>query len=79
MGFTHYYGKHKRQKSLCPQRVMDTKDELLKVRMSNALKSRIKQLSREKKKSASELTRLLWQNYFVKIDKIAWENEVKEW
>lgn len=64
---------------MCTQTNVDTKDKLLKVRVPEKLKRRITQTANEKQKSASELTRLLWQNYFDKIDKIAWENEVKDW
>lgn len=64
---------------MCPQPTVDTKTEFLKLRLEPKLKARIKNLAEIKGKSASELTRLLWQDYFKKVDKIAWEKEVAEW
>lgn len=77
----YYYGKHKQYrqpKLVCPQTVVDTKDDLLKLRIEPALKKRIKELSKLKNKSASEMTRLLWQNYFKKYDELSWQQECKE-
>jgi hypothetical protein len=33
-------------------------------------------LAKDKNKSASELTRLLWVDYFKKVDDRAWRDEV---
>lgn len=77
MEFTHYYGKHKRKNNVCPQLTVDTKDDLLKVRLPGNLKKKIMSRSQEVKKSASELTRILWQNYFDKFEAREWAEEVK--
>jgi len=64
---------------MCPQPVVDTNDTLLKLRINKKLKARIMDISKEKNKTASELTRLLWQDYFNRVDKKAWEEETKNW
>ncbi len=72
MEFTHYYGKHRKKDKVLPQLGVDTKTEILKLRVSPFLKKQIKELSEEKNKTVSEMTRLLWENYFNKV----WQ---KEW
>lgn len=64
---------------MCPQPGVDTKNSILKLRLPEILKKRIMHLSNEKNKSASELTRLLWNDYFRKTDERAWKEEVSEW
>lgn len=77
MEFTHYYGRHKRRSNVCAQPVVDTNNALLKLRLPETLKKRIMEISKLKNKSASELTRLLWQHYFKKFEARAWAEEVK--
>ena len=77
MEFTHYYGRHKRKNNVCPQPVVDTNDDILKIRVPKNLKKKIMSRSEDVKKSASELTRILWQNYFEKFEARAWAEEVK--
>jgi len=78
----YYYGKHKHFKKpelVCPQNNVDTKTSILKLRIEPALKKRIKDLGLQKNKSASEMTRLLWEDYFKKADGFAWQKEVSQW
>lgn len=77
--FQGYYGHHKRRNELLPQKNVATKDKILRLRIDNKLKTRISEISAEKNKSASELTRLLWQDYFKKLDNKRWQEEIKEW
>jgi len=58
---------------------VDTKDDLLKVRVPGDLKRKIMSRSQEVNKSASELTRILWQNYFDKFEAQQWAEETKNW
>ena len=82
---TDYYKYRSKRKdlhngnSLCPHRIVDTKDVLLKVRLNQKLKYRIMELSKEKGLSASEMTRLLWIDYFKKVEDINWKEEIKDW
>ncbi len=76
MDFTHYYGKHRRKNNVWTQTNVDTKNDLLKLRIDGKLKNRIMDLAKDKNKSASELTRLLWVDYFKKVDDRAWRDEV---
>jgi len=67
---------------VCPQKtkiIVDTKTEILKIRISKNLKTKIKELSEAKGMSASEMTRKLWQNYFEKAEQTAWQKEVANW
>ena len=77
--FRGYYGRHKRTNSVLPQQDVATKDNILRLRIDSKLKKCISELSVEKNKSASELTRLLWQDYFKKLDNKLWQEEIKEW
>ena len=77
--FYPYKRKNKSKKLVCPQSTVSTKDDFLKLRIKSNMKTRIMELSKEKGKSASELTRLLWQHYFDKVDKKAWQKEMEKW
>lgn len=77
--FRGYYGKHKAKNKMLSQQDVATKDNILRLRIDSKLKRRIAEISIEKNKSASELTRLLWQDYFNKLDEKLWQEEIKEW
>lgn len=77
--FYSYYNKNKYKKDVGTQKNLPTNNALLKLRLPEKLKKRIMELAQEKNKPASELTRVLWNYYFNRIDRIAWQKEVSEW
>jgi hypothetical protein len=79
--FYNYRSKRKdfsKGKSMCTQSSC-TQDDLLKLRISGDMKTKIMNLAKEKNMSASEMTRLLWENYFKKKKDKAWQKEVEGW
>ena len=80
MEFTHYYGKYK-QKNTCvaQSNVAQNKTNVLRARMDNNLYNKIKEKCLETGKGEGELTRLLWMDYFKKIENKAWQEETKDW
>ena len=79
MDFVRYTKKNRRRNNVCTQTGVSTKDALLKLRVESDLKNRIMETAELKGMSASELTRLLWVNYFERVDKKAWMEETKDW
>lgn len=79
MEFDYYYGKHRRKNKVWTQQKVDTKSDLLKVRIEPTLKKKIESRANDVGKSAAELTRILWKNYFEKLEQKLWAEEVKEW
>lgn len=67
MEFTHYYGKHRRcNTSVIRRPVLHGKT--IQIRLSGELWNRIDERCKEISKNPSELTRILWNNYFDKLD-----------
>ena len=72
--YFHYYGKHRRRNTEVVQ-VPVLQSKTFPVRIKGELRERIEKRIRETGKDFSKLTRLLWQDYFDRFDKIAWKEE----
>jgi hypothetical protein len=75
--FTHYYGRHKRQNNTVLH-INVIQGKIFPVRIGGELRNRIEKRVRETDKDFSKLTRLLWEDYFKKLDDVAWQKELKE-
>ena len=73
------YRTNKPQVQSVPRKNVSTKDEIMKFRLTSEMKNKILEVVEEKGKSASELTRLLWEDYLTKKRNIEWQKEVEEW
>jgi hypothetical protein len=66
--FTHYYGSHARHKKDVAQNSVAQRYPLVRSRVPAELKTRITKRAIELKSNESKLTRILWENYFNKLD-----------
>ena len=81
---TFYKYKRKTKKTMphndvVAQESVAQKYPVVRSRVSKELKIKITLLTKETEKSESELTRLLWENYFKKKEDKAWQEEVNNW
>jgi ABC-type phosphate/phosphonate transport system substrate-binding protein len=66
--FTHYYGSHARHKRVVAQSSVAQKYPLVRSRVPADLKTKITKRAIELKSNESKLTRILWEDYFKKLD-----------
>lgn len=78
MEFTHYYGKHRRKNRVVVQPVV-VQSKVFQNRIGGELRTRIENKVKETGKTFSELDKLLWRDYFRKLDDVAWQKEVEGW
>ena len=77
MGFTHYYGRHRRKNiTVVHSSVVQTKT--FQVRIGGELRKKIENRVKDTGKNFSELNRLLWEDYFKKYEDKLWQKECEE-
>lgn len=74
------YGKHRRHRaSNVIQNAVIQKSQVIHCRVDEQFYKELKELSDEKHKTISEMTRLLWRDYLTKKRIMEWRKEVGEW
>jgi hypothetical protein len=79
-GYTHYYGRHKR--NVLQNNVVQkssNKQKTLQIRIDEELYNKIKHLSANLKQPESKVARDILINFFLDIAAAEWQNETQNW
>ena len=74
-----YCNHFKPKKKVLPQKIVDTKDALLKIRVNHNFLKRIDGRAGDNSTTRSNYVRNIIGNHLDALDEAEWESETKEW